>query len=183
MGRKLRRVPLDFNWPSGKVWKGYINPYKAMICPFCDTTGYNPETKKIAEDFYALRGSRERWCDNITQDEVEALIQYDRLRDFTHTCRPGEGWKPIEPPPVVTAEQVNAWERGRGMGHDGINRGILIEARATRLGVYGLCPECNGDGYVFSTPEIKKQHEEWESYDPPSGEGLWETSLMALRSQ
>lgn len=26
MGRELRRVPLDFDWPIGKVWDGYLNP-------------------------------------------------------------------------------------------------------------------------------------------------------------
>ena len=32
MGRELRRVPLDFDWPQGKVWQGYLNPlYKP--CP------------------------------------------------------------------------------------------------------------------------------------------------------
>jgi hypothetical protein len=24
MGRELRRVPLDFDWPQGKIWKGYL---------------------------------------------------------------------------------------------------------------------------------------------------------------
>ncbi len=174
MGRTLKRVPLDFNWPSGKLWKGYINPYRAIECPYCDRSGYNPETKRISESFY----NGERWCDKITQDEVEALIQHDRLREFTHTYIPGIGWKPIDPPPVVTAEQINAWQRGRGIGHDGVNRHILIEARATRLGVWGLCPECDGSGSIFSTPEIKKLHEEWKDYEPPNGEGyqLWETT-------
>jgi len=27
MGRELRRVPLDFDWPLNKVWKGYCNPH------------------------------------------------------------------------------------------------------------------------------------------------------------
>ena len=25
MGRTLKRVPVDFNWPIGKVWYGYLN--------------------------------------------------------------------------------------------------------------------------------------------------------------
>jgi hypothetical protein len=28
MGRQLHRVPLDFGWPVGKVWKGYLNPQR-----------------------------------------------------------------------------------------------------------------------------------------------------------
>lgn len=27
MGRELKRVPLDFDWPIRKVWEGYINPH------------------------------------------------------------------------------------------------------------------------------------------------------------
>lgn len=32
MGRELRRVPLDFDWPLKKVWKGYLNPHH-KACP------------------------------------------------------------------------------------------------------------------------------------------------------
>jgi len=27
MGREIRRVPLEFNWPLNKVWKGFVNPH------------------------------------------------------------------------------------------------------------------------------------------------------------
>lgn len=27
MGRELKRVALDFEWPTGKVWPGFVNPY------------------------------------------------------------------------------------------------------------------------------------------------------------
>lgn len=32
MGRELRRVPLDFDWPLRKVWSGFINPH-GRDCP------------------------------------------------------------------------------------------------------------------------------------------------------
>ena len=37
MGRELKRVPLDFDWPVGTVWEGFINPYsdKEEPCPSC----------------------------------------------------------------------------------------------------------------------------------------------------
>ena len=35
MGRELKRVPLDFNYPLKKVWKGYSNPY-FVECPSCE---------------------------------------------------------------------------------------------------------------------------------------------------
>lgn len=33
MNRELRRVPLDFDWPIDKVWKGYVNPHDCPDCP------------------------------------------------------------------------------------------------------------------------------------------------------
>lgn len=187
-------------------------------CKECAQTGYNPETKKIADEFYdhdgfgtrwfydygfAPDGSRairppwrvigecRAWRHNITQDEVEALVALGRLMDFTHTCVRGEGWKPkkwetkgywcpkchqsvpqLSPEHragfctcteeetemvllegddirlhIPTPEEVNAWENSGGLfGHDCINRHILIEARAKRLGVWGCCPRCHGKG-------------------------------------
>ena len=28
MGRELKRVPLDFDWPRGEIWKGYVCPHE-----------------------------------------------------------------------------------------------------------------------------------------------------------
>lgn len=133
---------------------------KSKACGSCNGEGYNPETQKIAEEFYDMRGcfmggsghGKNRWCDKITVDEVQALVDHNRLFDLTHHVEKGKGWVPNDPFPVIDeafTEKVNAWERGRGMGHDAINRGILVETRAKRLGVYGRCPECNGHGYSF----------------------------------
>lgn len=52
MGRELRRVPLDFNWPWHKVWHGYLNPYHSTKCPYCDGTGYSPQAKVFSEQWY-----------------------------------------------------------------------------------------------------------------------------------
>lgn len=53
MGRELRRVPLDFEWPMNKVWQGFINPlYKAVKCTACDGTGYSPEGKRLKDQWY-----------------------------------------------------------------------------------------------------------------------------------
>jgi hypothetical protein len=110
-------------------------------CESCDGDGMNPETHAIGEDFYAFDRPRgEGWADKITQDEVQALWDGGRLFDFRRRDRDR----------VPTAAEVNAAERRGGLGsHDGINRWILIEARAKRLGVYGKCAQCEGHGSVF----------------------------------
>ncbi len=53
-----------------------------------------------------------------------------------------------------TLEEVNAANLKGGIldTHDGINRSYLIKTRAKRLGVYGLCPECDGNGFIYTAP-------------------------------
>jgi len=179
MGREVKRVALDFDWPPGKVWKGYINPhYKhRRECPFCEGLGLNAETRKIHDDWYDFKLTGRRWVNNITQDEVDALVENGRLKDFTHHFVKGDGWGKNDPPTHPTAEQVNEWSQ-RGLGHDGINRMICVEARAKRLGVYGECEHCHGDGEVWLSKEAKAAYDAWKDYDPPAGPGwqLWENT-------
>lgn len=242
--RTLKRVPLDFQWPLNKNWKGYVNPYPApLTCFACGGTGYNPETKRIADEYYDLGGSWtydygfapdgspvdhppwriigecKAWRSNITQDEVEALVSENRLRDFTHTFT-SEGWIPnrwdtkgfwcpkchasvpqlspehhsgyctkcycemklLEGDDIrlhtPMADEVNAWNKKGCPGHDGFNRLILIEVRAKRLGVFGRCISCNGNGELpYSDETIRELHDKWEEYEPPAGDGyqLWQT--------
>lgn len=176
--RMLKRVSLDFAASLDKVWEGYINPYPGpLTCNLCDGSGYNTATKQIADDFYSFEDRRRAWSDKITQEEVQALVDQGRLMDFTHTWKQGDGWKRREDGRIPTADEVNAWNQ-RGLGHDAINRFILIEARAKRLGVFGKCSVCNGEGTLPHPNEaIRKLHEEWKEYEPPAGAGyqLWET--------
>lgn len=108
---------------------------KEEKCELCDETGYNKSTKEIADDWYDFDGKGTRWCDNITQDEVQALWDNNRLKFDFKT--------------IPTAQEVNEWSK-KGFGHDAINRCICIKQRAKRLGVYGLCEKCNGYGYNFT---------------------------------
>ena len=198
------RVPLDFDWELGKVWHGYINPYPSKQCEHCEGEGYNPETKKISDSWYNWAGGYEwvyinenrrynknSWANNIDQDDVQALLDSGRLMDFTRVpineeqveivkkkiADGGNSWLPFDNGYIPTAEEVNNWNR-TGMGHDGLNRHICVEAKAKRLGVYGHCEYCNGDGYIFENPEIERLHDEWKDFEPPVGEGfqLWETT-------
>lgn len=200
MGREIRRVPLDFEWPLQKVWQGFLNPHydHARECPFCEGSGYNAATKKLADDFYdsdncdvyglgragmwsytrdekgwptGVVGPTTRWCDKITQEEVDFLLSKGRLR----TWRDG-AWH-ADP---RTAEDVNRENApgARGvMGHDAINRHFLIEFRGKKLGIYGFCEHCD-DGTLWRTPADKEAAEAWERTPPPEGPGyqLWETT-------
>lgn len=54
MGREVRRVPLDFNWPLRKVWQGFLTPDNLCEpqCPACAGTGYSPEAKRLQDLWY-----------------------------------------------------------------------------------------------------------------------------------
>lgn len=54
----------------------------------------------------------------------------------------------------VPADEVNTAYQD-GMGHDGINHAICVEARAKRLGVYGLCSSCEGEGHLPTEPHAR----------------------------
>lgn len=54
MGRELKRVPLDFQWPQDKVWEGFLMPehLHEQKCSECDGGGYSPEAKRLQDLWY-----------------------------------------------------------------------------------------------------------------------------------
>jgi hypothetical protein len=54
MGREIKRVPLDFAWPPGKVWEGFLNPHygKRKPCSACDGSGLSPEAHRLKQLWY-----------------------------------------------------------------------------------------------------------------------------------
>lgn len=53
MGREIRRVPLDFNWPINKIWEGFLSPHKfdETPCPDCKN-GYSPQAQNLYDLWY-----------------------------------------------------------------------------------------------------------------------------------
>lgn len=179
LSRSVKRVPLDFDWPMNKLWEGYLSP--AVDWPECDKCGgdgIHPFAKPIAETFYALDlpgmaddpvRSGYRWCDKLTQGEVNHLLAEGRLRTWVKDDSDrGGGWESLP----RTAEEVNA----EPLQHDGINRCILIEYRCARLGLPYYCDGCDGEGRI-ATAEQRAEYDEWQPSEPPTGEGfqMWES--------
>jgi len=128
------------------------------------------EAQRLADHFNA------GWIHHLSQDDVDAMIAAERLMDFTHTWKRGDGWKLKDPPYHPTAKEVNEWSL-RGMGHDSINCWVCIEARCKREGVDPTCPECKGHGDIWPSEEAKHRYETWEQIEPPIGDGyqIWQT--------
>jgi hypothetical protein len=115
----------------------------AKNCEPCHQTGYNPATRAIAESFYDFQtdDGNSGWKAHITEDELGILKAKDRI------------------PRAATLEQVNNANGAGGsarfdmyLGHDAINRLILVRERAERLGVWGYCEACNGNGSTYTGP-------------------------------
>lgn len=138
---------------------------------------YGVEEMEIRREACRLAAYWNRcWANHLNAEDVAALIEGDRLWDFTRDYVQGAGWVPKDPMPVVTPEMVNEWEI-RGMGHDGINSWVVLKARCVREGVAPECGSCGGSGAAWRDDDHKAANEAWERVDPPTGDGwqVWET--------
>jgi hypothetical protein len=54
MSREVKRVPLDWDWPMGETWAGYLNPFWSFRaeCEACGGTGYAPEARRFGDEWY-----------------------------------------------------------------------------------------------------------------------------------
>lgn len=120
-------------------------------CAVCEGSGYGPEAKQVSDDWYDFDNTGRKWCYDITQDEVDALIESNRLFDFTHRVVDGK-WKQNDPLIIPSAEEVNTWAQ-KGMGHDSINKWVCVRARCNRLGYEINCPVCKGEGRLHIEPK------------------------------
>lgn len=152
-----------------EVFSGYYFVYRETeACFHCDSSGYNEDTRKLSETWYANgRGDPNRWMDKLTQDEVDALTlegrlgkflpkgfrgHYDKERKEWLRREPDGSFTPCDPPEMPTADAVNQGTRSNTLVHDCINQHICLRTRAERQGVWGLCPHCEGSGHLFTEP-------------------------------
>lgn len=141
-------------------------------CPHCEGEGVNPETRQLIEDWYDFEETGRRWCSKLTEVEVEALFKAGRLSDLSDGwykydkekdswMKMEDEWVSCDKPKMPSPEEVNAWNEGRGLGHDAINRSICVRARAKHLGVYGNCHHCEGLGYIYDSDKAKVSLQLW----------------------
>jgi hypothetical protein len=161
-GRKVMRVPLDFDWPMHMPWKGYVNPYKAQKCQACkDSVGLSKECGDIYWDVS---------LENLTQEDVTVLQEQGLLAELINQ----------QPNYQPTVAEVRTYFQIRYKTLPPGSTYPLTEARAKRAGLeYRFCSYCNGDLSIWPSDKVKQLHAQWytaERYDPPNGEGyqLWE---------
>ena len=187
MGRELRRVPMDFDWPQGHIWKGYINPYHGVKCPYCDydgsSNGETVEARKYVDTFYGFAmGYRyiphpyipgRDYCP-YTKPYKWDRWEYDFIVADPELSKRLFGDQDV-PAFVDLREYFLTHEYPAGLPSE--IRWALTKEYCRRNGYEYRCPHCD-DGVVYINDEIKKLHDEWEPVDPPTGEGyqLWETT-------
>jgi len=54
MGRELKRVAMDFDWPMNKTYEGFLNPFYQFCknCPFCQGSGESAASKRFSDQWY-----------------------------------------------------------------------------------------------------------------------------------
>lgn len=162
MGREVKRVPVGFDWPIGKVWEGYVNPHYRK-CPDCDG-GYSRAYKWLEREAVALLkrmadpkappGCRELYAGLATDGRREGI----RPADFDN---PWSAW--------FTASR--AIGRAAGVPTERADRKYSDPYEPD----WRTCGVCEGSGL---DPAVKAAYEAWERYDPPAGDGwqMWSTT-------
>jgi hypothetical protein len=170
-------------------WYGYVEfyPEDRGSIPFSQNhpiiqklaernTSNFPYLNKKLEAARLAHHFNERWMHHLNTDDITALINKNRLMDFTHSWTKENGWKLKDPIYTPTPTEVNEWSLC-GFGHDSINCSVVIDAECEKLKISPTCEFCQGEGYYWNSLEDKKAYEEWQPKDPPEGEGyqIWET--------
>lgn len=161
MGRKIKRVPLDFDWPIGKVWDGFLNPFYKK-CPHCDA-GYTTAGSMLEAIVHLILIAGE----DAKRGRLHPYLRHVATRSFDSVSE--------------EMTELSAGLAGREpglMGHDCCDqwsaKNKVIEAAGLDPKTWGQCQHCHGhaiDSAVF------EQYESWKPTEPPAGEGwqVWET--------
>ncbi len=159
MGREVKRVALDFDWPLAKIWDGYCNPHWKE----CDECGGRCSTEGEAL-LHALALRLE-------------TAAYDAKRGALHPYTQGLGIRRPLTHDIVELVEGLTGKPLESHCHSS-QRYEIQQAFLKAAGVperWGVCRRCDGEGVH---PEAKEASDAWQDYEPPEGEGwqMWETT-------
>ena len=164
MGREIKRVALNFDWPLGEVWEGYVNPHYKK-CEACDGSGSTSAMLRLEElvRLILLSGS----------DAIRGKC-HPYFGEMFALCRT----QGVTPSPDMIELTTGLAGRGpSGLGHDACDAwaatGKIVKAAGLQP-KWGRCPTCKGDGI---DPAMRRKHAHWRPKEPPKGKGwqVWET--------
>lgn len=180
MGREMRRVPLDFDWPRGKIWEGYLNPHNRK-CEVCKGYGDTASSRFLMDWLRILPVAAEE----SIMGTPEHLAHYRTTgRIYPHP------YLQASPMDVGSAEDLGDQliELVEGLCEEklkhrpgGFQSGITWRIYRRLLELAGLpenwgeCQGCAGRGIH---PDVLKEHDAWKPFEHPEGPGfqLWCTT-------
>jgi hypothetical protein len=173
MGREIKRVPLDFDWPLDKPWQGFLMPdeLRSPNCAECGGSGTTP-----ARDWVQQIASLTLLLNTDLSSQAQGRPMHPYFHDtgsYAHGKRPSRD---------IAEFCVGLAGRGEpGRFHDAIDgwraTDKLIEAAGLDPKVWGICQTCKGAGSIDAYEGQSADAEAWEPTEPPEGPGyqLWET--------
>lgn len=167
MGRELKRVPMDFDWPIGEIWSGYLSP-AWRPCPSDDC-----ENGSTIAGAYV--GALASLLLLVGSDATEDRSPHPYLLEIPSSLAPRR--KPGKDAIELSTGLAGRAPRGP-IGHDAIDRWTAARKIAAAAGLpedWGTCKVCQGHAIH---PDDHEASEAWEHTDPPEGDGyqLWNTT-------
>lgn len=203
MGREIKRVPLDFDWPLSKTWGGFLMParLRGTECPDCDGSGqthfgwwlqkFSYLMGMLADDVRGQENGKalHPWLAEFPHPHGhwEYLIDgtWGSGRDLEVEARRAAQTRFVVDRPSKDA--LTFFAALTDQPEENIGGGIFSRGSDTKYavmqklcevtGVEVGCPTCEGHGSSEAYPGQRAEAEAWEWEQPPVGEGyqLWET--------
>lgn len=153
MGREVKRVAMDFDWPQGTTWKGFLNPHLRQ-CGTCGGDGSTPHG---------------RYLEHVAR-VITLGGSYPNGHPFMGTKPPGVKWGELSG--ALSREPLPPF------GHDSIDARSVATKIREAAGLpdgWGQCEACDGEGL---DPAAREAYEAWTPTAPPAGDGwqMWETT-------
>jgi hypothetical protein len=180
MGREIKRVPLDFDWPLDEPWEGFLLPdaLEGRRCDECDGSGQTHAGWWLQH--FAQRISMLA-ADIGAQERGRDLHPWLAEDPYPHTRRNGYNYEVVRPSADM-AELVAALA-----GHNDVEQAkyqfgsdysvYTALVKASGIEDWGVCKPCKGEGRIEEYEGQFAERDAWTSTEPPEGEGwqLWET--------
>ena len=183
MGREIRRVPVDFDWPLDKRWHGFLVPEGLHGEPCRDC---NVGETWASRWLYILCSQIGMLATDVRDQEAGRPMHPWLAGNPYPAYIPGPDLHTAGTIPRVSADILDLFVgiTGRPAAEIGGLFGRTIEydiyqaiGKAAGGEEWGQCPTCAGQGEHEKYPGQRAEREAWEPTDPPVGEGwqLWET--------
>jgi len=174
MGREIKRVALDFNWPMSKVWEGYVYPPDGTSpCVTCHRTGYSRmgmALDSLTNEVTFLPNDSSK----LTSSERTFMYALEKAVDPEQFASAQKHYGPDYLPYVYGGGRSQC-TNARTLVYD------LMKHLSSSLGLSMeetfLCSVCKGSGNQIVDKDQHEKAEQWTRTEPPAGEGwqVWET--------